>query len=134
MALIRPRNPLAFPGGLPGFDPTHFAGGPAMRFSAVAGGGSAGMFSLFKAGKATIGSAAPTPILTGFGPAINCPSGSYAYNTFPLQNETPAAVTFAVIITPQTSITIAGVMCNNGLSNATAGVRFMLNSLVPNLY
>jgi len=36
MGLIRLRNPLAYPGGRPGYDPNHFAGGAGIRFSGVA--------------------------------------------------------------------------------------------------
>lgn len=61
-------SPLAYPGRLAGFDPSHPAAGPVPRFSAIANG--ANFYNLIKsASGATVGS--PTYVIDGgIGPAV----------------------------------------------------------------
>ena len=98
MPLIYPvRNPLAYPGGNPGFDPAHFAGGPRIRFSGVATG--SGFSSILTGVKMPLVGAI-VPMQSQIGPLVGTTVGSVnAYTQAPIQNDiAPSAFTTATIL------------------------------------
>ena len=127
MGLIFPRNPLAFPGGAPGYNPAHLASGPKMRFSGVAT--NSGFVSLLGGnvtshGSMIYGSSQIGPIATF--------AAAGAYQSIPGINETPAAATSAIILYPTASPGVVSYFTNDG--NTAAGVVFQMNSLVTRIF
>lgn len=117
--LILPRaNPFVFPGGNPGFDPTHIAlaglgagVGKKKLFSGVSIGGN--FINLLDGSKGNIAGSPTANIVGTLGPATNCPTGNDGIN---FTGQSTAAAT---------SITFAGIFVNTA-SNAGA----FSNSLV----
>jgi len=99
MRLLYRGNPLAFPGGTPGFDPTHIAA-LGCRFSGIAGQGAGGFTNLLTgAGQSSVGGS-PTPVIDGLiGPAMVYASSS-DLSIVPMAGTYPTATqgTMAAII------------------------------------
>jgi hypothetical protein len=126
------RDPLAFPAGLaPGYDQTHIAATPLMRFSAVAM-GSGALIPVFKAGQTTVAGSSSASA-TRFGPAVTFAAGNNA-NTYPAYagTESPSAFTMAVIFTPVAGTTGYVIQNCSGVSQGTPITGIYLSSLTVN--
>jgi hypothetical protein len=117
---------LAYPGGNPGFDPSHMAAG-GTRFSAIATGN--GFINLMK-GAAGVITNAPAAVIDGrIGPSVKFANSTDAV-TFANQSVAiDASCTFGCIFIPNASIGNATLISTS--SNASGGFRLSLNSLVP---
>lgn len=126
------RNPLAYPGGNPGFNSNHFAAGPGIRYSAVAQNGN--LTNLLTGKPATIVGTI-TGATTPQGPAVvNTTSASYLHA--PGANEQPTAVTIALIYTPTSTLPTTNnefLFDNNGNTENSNSVYLYIPNAAPTL-
>jgi hypothetical protein len=130
--IARLQSPLAFPGGNPGYDPSHIASGPGVRISAVAVSGSP-LCVNSGAQPTIVNGPYPSKILS-IGPCLYYTNAAANYASFPIPIETPGAITYATILVPNASNANGAVLLtNNGTASGAAATDFYLQSLVPTI-
>ena len=130
MRLLTPRNPLVYPGGNPGFDPTHIAA-PELIFSGIA---SVGNFLNLLSGTRGVISGVPVASPTQVGPGTNTFASSTGVMTFgSFTTVTAQALTLAMIgvpLSPDANKSFPIVLDAEanfvGLMNASAGTWGMV--------
>ena len=131
MALITPRNPLAYPGGAPGINTGHIAAAKGLLFSGVASGNN--MICLnngsLLSNTGPLGSA-----MTALGPAVTNATGT-SFLTYTAPNiPTNSNFVFAAIFMPTSSAPTGIIMTSDGsLGFADPQLTMSMRAFVPSV-
>lgn len=119
---IRFNNPLAFPGGNPGYNPKHLASGPLVRYSGVASGSN--FINLLNGSPCSVVGSSLSGAITPQGPAVANAASASGYLTTPSTPETLTGCTFAAIYTPASTSGNAIIFSNNGTTQNSSTTFF----------